>query len=549
MNGKREIVEFLQRQNEFLQGQLEIANRQLEALQQKFDALQTDSEQRNKEQQALIQALTATIEELRKQIASLEAALDGKGAELSRQKTMNKALQRLQGSQSEQQSKPQADTKETSTSEQPTSEQPQKPRTNNGAKKKEHLECQVIRKQVLPDDLTQEQLMRAVLLGVKESIRYEFVPAKVRKVIYEIPKYLYEGKIYSGHAPATPLRNSQYTSSFIAHIAEMRYRYGMPIEAVVEHIRSHGFDLDKGTAQKLITKVKQILFNLYRAIHKAVIQDSYICGDETYYKVRLLIPTPSGKKVKKSYIWVFVGMTTKLVYFFYDDGSRSAQVFEEQIKDFHGTFQCDFYSGYRHIGMGQMSDITRIPCLQHIKRKFLDIPDNPKAKQIAQLFGLLYHFEHQHTIGQDQWTIHDHLLWRQRYSKIILERIHRRLIAIKSRTDIPPDDPLKAATEHALKQWTQIPAIFASPILHLDNNEVERVNRVISLARRRLTIGSHTGAETAVLYHSIVSSCQRCGVNIFQYLCDILDRCAAWPPTTPPEKYRELLPDRWQPAQ
>lgn len=126
----------------------------------------------------------------------------------------------------------------------------------------------------------------------------------------------------------------------------------------------------------------------------------------------------------------------------------------------------------------------------------------------------------------------------------MLEKIHRGLIEIKDRPRIPPDDPLNAAAEHALKQWNEIPAIFSSPTYRLDNNEVERINRYISLTRRRLTIGSHTGAEVVVLYHSLAITCNRGGINIFEYFCNIIDRCATWPPNTPIDKYRDLLPDR-----
>ena len=98
---------------------------------------------------------------------------------------------------------------------------------------------------------------------------------------------------------------------------------------------------------------------------------------------------------------MFVGMTTGLVYFFYDDGSRAADVFEEQIKGFKGAFQCDYYSGYRHIGIGDMSGITRLPCLQHIKRKFLDLKENAEAQEIAGLFSRLFHHDHKHKIGKN----------------------------------------------------------------------------------------------------------------------------------------------------
>lgn len=515
-----ELIEFLQLQVNFLQGKLDEALASVHSL-----TLANEK-------------LTATVDELRRQIASLEDVLRGKNAEVSKEKAARHAVQRLQGSLSEKQSRPVLAQKE-------LEKKAGRKRTNNGAKKKTHPECEVESVEVEPDSPDFDPEL-AKYIGVVDAVRYSMVPMRFIKTIYHCKKYVQGERIFKGAAPVTPLHNSQYTSSFIAGLAELRYLHGMPLENAVAYFQSHGFDLDKGTAQKLISKTKAQLENLYKALAKAIVNDNYICGDETYQKVRLQVATPSGKKIKKAYIWVFVGMTTGLVYFFYDDGSRSAEVFETQIKCFNGAFQCDYYSGYRHIGIGELGGIFRLPCLQHIKRKFLDIKDNPQAQEIAKLFGLLYHFEHKHKIGKDEWTADRHLQWRQRYSKVMLEKIHMRLINIKDRPGIPPDAPLLAATEHALKQWSEIPRIFASPTYRLDNNEVERINRYISLTRRRLTIGSHTGAEAAALYHSLAITCHRCGVNVFDYFCDIIDRCSTWPPNTPIEKYRDLLPDRWK---
>ena len=82
----------------------------------------------------------------------------------------------------------------------------------------------------------------------------------------------------------------------------------------------------------------------------------------------------------------------------------------------------------------------------------------------------------------------------------------------------------------------------------LDNLAV-RINRYISLTQRRLTIDSHAGTEVAVLYHSLAITCHRYSINVFEYLCDIIDRCTAWPPNTPIEIYRNLLSDRWKQTQ
>ena len=518
---KDELIEFLQNQIAFLQKKLDGALATIGQL--------TVSNEK----------LTATIGELRKQISSLENAIRDKHNELGKEKAMRQAVQRLQGSPSERQKQPAAVLAEKE------EKKPEKKRTNNGAKRKTHPECEIETVVVEPDspDFNPEL---AKFIGECDVVRYVMEPMKFKKIVYKVRKYVQDEKIFKGSAPAAPLLNSHYTSSFIAGLVELRYLHGMPLENAVEYFRSHGFDLDKGTAQKLVSKVKVQLENLYKALGKAIVEDNYICGDETYQKVRLQVSTPTGKKIKKGYIWVFVGMTTGLVYFFYDDGSRAAEVFEEHIKGFSGAFQCDYYSGYRHIGLGEMQSIKRLPCLQHINRKYLDLKDNRKAQEIGKLFGLLHHFEHKHKIGKDGWTEEEHLQWRQRYSRVVLEKIQMRLIDIKNLPGMLPDDPLLTAVNHTLKQWDEIPRIFASPTYRLTNNEVERINRYISLTRRRLTIGSHNGAEAAALYHSLAITCHRQGVNVYEYFCDIIDKCAAWPTNTPIEKYRDLLPDRWK---
>ena len=96
-----------------------------------------------------------------------------------------------------------------------------------------------------------------------DVVRYSMVPMRFIKKIYKVKKYVQGSMVFKGSVPATPLLNSQYTSSFIAGLAELRYLHEMPLENAVEHFRSHGFDLDKGTAHKLVSKTKVQLENLY----------------------------------------------------------------------------------------------------------------------------------------------------------------------------------------------------------------------------------------------------------------------------------------------
>lgn len=84
---KDELIELLQRQIDFLQGKLEEALTSVRSL--------TSANEK----------LTATVEELRRQIASLEETLKGKNIELSKEKTARQAMRRLQESPSERQTR------------------------------------------------------------------------------------------------------------------------------------------------------------------------------------------------------------------------------------------------------------------------------------------------------------------------------------------------------------------------------------------------------------------------------------------------------------
>ena len=81
----------------------------------------------------------------------------------------------------------------------------------------------------------------------------------------------------------------------------------------------------------------------------------------------------------------------------------------------------------------------------------------------------------------------------------------------------------------------------------LDNNYIERIQRYISLSRRNsMFFGSHEGASRAAILYSIAISCRLNGINLFEYICDVIEKTAEWQPNTPLEKYRDLLPDRWK---
>lgn len=503
---KDEIVSMLQQQIVFLQSQLEEANRK--------------------------------VEELLRKVSSLEEILVRKKAEEQKQKNIIKGLSKIRQNKSEKQAPSSAS--DTAVASQ-AGQEPRK-KTNNGAKRKEHYEVEVEEEDVYPTDPRYDG-MKARLVGTRDVVRYELIPMRFVKRIYHVHVYTQDGVIMEGKAPDAPLSGSNYDGSFIAGIAQLRYIYSMPVERIVKYFRENGFDMDKGTAHGLLRKTELVIGNLYKAMGLAVKEDDYVAGDETYHRV--LAKVTGGKGSKKAYVWVVTAMHSGLAYYFYNDGSRSGEVILDYIEGYSGTLQSDGFSPYRKMA----KRLTRLACLQHTKRKFLDCEDDFDAKVIVRLVNHLYHKDHQHQIGRNGWTVEDHTRWRQQYAPPILAVIRKKLDKMAA---YPPEEMLPksekyAAVHYMLNEWQAIENIFTRGDYHLDNNLVERLNRYISLSRRNsLFFGSHKGAGRAAMYYSLACSCRLLGINFFEYLSDVINKAATMQPNTKLGAYRELLPDKWK---
>jgi len=511
---KDEIISMLQQQIAFLQQQLGEANRK--------------------------------VDELLRKVSSLEDLLVQKNAEEQKQHNIIKGLTKIQQNRSEKQTPSVAASNEPAPNSNDVQADPEpKPRekTNYGARRKEHYEVEIEEEDVYPTDARFDE-MKARLIDTRDVVRYILVPMRFIKKIYHVHVYTQDGSIMEGRAPLAPLQGSNYDGSFIAGIAQLRYIYSMPVERIVKYFAENGFDMDKGTAHGLLRKTEAIFENLYKAMGQAVKEDDYLAGDETYHRV--LVKMSDGKGSKKGYMWVVTSIHTGLVYYFYHDGSRGQGVILNYIGDYGGTFQSDGFAPYRKMA----AQLTRLSCLQHVKRKFLDCgDDDEEAQAIVRLINELYQMEHQHKIGTDGWTTEKNLRWRRKYAPGILKKIRRKLDQMAADPEMLPKSDRHNAVNYMINEWEAIENIFTRGDYNLDNNLVERLNRYISLSRRNsLFFGSHKGAERAAMFYSLACSCRLLGINFFQYISDIINRAAAIPPKKPVDiqKYRELLPDRWK---
>ena len=516
---KDEIILMLQQLVASLQGQLDEALRQLGDSNRKVDALLQE-------------------------VAELKELLVRKTEEEQKQRNIAKGLSKIMQNKSEKQAPAKPESASGDGCTQDASEAKPREKTNYGAKRMDHYVTEVEHVPIDPDDPRFDK-ERARWISERESVRYILIPMRFIKRIYHVNKYVQDGTVMEGKAPDAPFQGSNYDGSFIAGIAQLRYLDSMPVERIVSFFTENGFDLKKGTAHGLLRKTEQLFENLYKAMGLAVKEDDYVAGDETYHKVLVAEKNKDGKGIKKGYIWSVVAVHLGLVYYFYHDGSRSQDVIFGYIDGYGDAFQSDGFSPYRKLA----KRLTRLACLQHVKRKWLDSEDDFDAKVIVRLVNYLYHKDHKHKIGIDGWTVDDNAHWRQEYAPPILKIIRKKLDKMAA---YPPEKMLPksekyTAVHYMLNEWEAIENIFTRGDYHLDNNLVERLNRYISLSRRNsLFFGSHKGAERGAMFYSLACSCRLQGISFFEYISDVINKAAALPPNTSLAKYRNLLPDRWK---
>ena len=302
------------------------------------------------------------IDDLIKEVSSLKEALLQKGESLGKQQRLTKGIAKLVSNTSEQPPPQPALPEE---ERQKREADKRKARKNNGAKRGIHYEMEQEEHDVYPDDPDFDiNKARLVTTAPRICVRYECVPMRFIKHVYKIHTYAQDGRLFEGKTPVSAFLNSSYDGSFIAGLMELRYIQSLPVERIINYFESHGFTLKKPTAHKLMEKASSLFENLYKCIRQTALSDPYKAADETYYKILVPEKNSKGKGFRKEYLWVVVGINTKMIYLLYNDGSqseleKSKSIYEYGSYVYYETGSPAFW--WRHCRLsvsGKIPDVT-----------------------------------------------------------------------------------------------------------------------------------------------------------------------------------------------
>lgn len=410
-----------------------------------------------------------------------------------------------------------------------------KERGNNGAKRKEYDNLVKIVDYVEP---THPEFLAnkddAKYAFFREAIRYEYIPPKLIKHIYRCNKYILNEKLYEAKPPTTPLLGSNYDSSVMAFLMNYRYTYGLPIERIVSMCKELGMDIPKATAHKLVQKGAEMLERLQETLKDAILEQDYINFDESFHTI---LDKNKPKGSFKGCIWVALANRVGLInYFVNDKASKNKESFTDYVPvNYSGAIQTDGNVTYKVLEGWDYRKAIRLGCIQHCKRNYINIVPKRESEEIIGIYNEFYHIRKNR--AKSEWV---------EESQKVFKKLSVRLRELEREYSKKCDGDFLKALAYSINELPSIENIINSTDYKLDNNDIERPMRYISISRRNsLFSGSVKGAKRMALLYSLAVSCKLNRVNSFVYFKDTLNRLAQLPIEPTKEMLRELLPDRW----
>lgn len=226
------------------------------------------------------------------------------------------------------------------------------------------------------------------------------------------------------------------------------------------------------------------------------------------------------------------------------DVSRSEAVPLRLLEGFEGVLQVDGYSGYNAVC--RRENITRIGCLDHARRKFVEAskaaPAKPgkgkgavsKADVAIGKIRKLYRIEERiRPLEPDQ--IREQ---RQQLSRPVLDDLKAWLE--KNRTRVPKSSLTWTAIHYTLNQWEYLVGYLEDGRLQISNALAENAIRPFAVGRRAwLFSDTPRGARASATCYSLVETAKANDLEPYDYLSRVLADIAS---ADTLEKLEALLP-------
>ena len=307
-----------------------------------------------------------------------------------------------------------------------------------------------------------------------------------------------------------------FSPELLARLLCLKYDFSMPENRQIRLLAREGIHISNSTLNSYIhngiAKLKEFMEDVFKGF---VQQAEYLMVDETTELVG--IETKEGKAYRRKYLWAFFAKHMKMVYYHYNNGSRSSDVAKSFLEHFMGTLSTDGYTVYRMFD-GEDSKVLHIGCWTHCRRLWVDaLPSDRTAMEIIDSIGDMFMNE---DLFRTMKLSGEQIKGKRRQlTGPILESIHHKVVMMMQDAKIMANELMRKAVNYTLNQWKSLRNILKDGAAEISNNLCEqRMKPVKLLLKNCMNIGSEDAAENSAFIFSLIESCKLNGIDPQDYL-------------------------------
>mgnify|MGYP000809483465 FL=1 len=307
-----------------------------------------------------------------------------------------------------------------------------------------------------------------------------------------------------------------FSPELLARLLCLKYDFSMPENRQIRLLAREGIHISNTTLNSYIhngiAKLKEFMEDVFKGF---VQQAEYLMVDETTELVG--IETKEGKAYRRKYLWAFFAKHMKMVYYHYNNGSRSSDVAKSFLEHFMGTLSTDGYTVYRMFD-GENSKVLHIGCRTHCRRLWVDaLPSDRTAMEIIDSIGDMFMNE---DLFRTMRLSGEQIKGKRRQlTGPILESIHHKVVMMMQDAKIMANELMRKAVNYTLNQWKSLRNILKDGAAEISNNLCEqRMKPVKLLLKNCMNIGSEDAAENSAFIFSLIESCKLNGIDPQDYL-------------------------------
>ena len=272
-------------------------------------------------------------------------------------------------------------------------------------------------------------------------------------------------------------------------------------------------------------------------------QEDLLAGDVINCdETRVKVLKRNGLKVEgNSFMWVMGSwQKEKSIVLFEYDPTRSSKVPVRLFSEFKGYLQTDGYDAYNAVT--KISDIKRVGCFAHVRRKFVEAINSLTAKyrKNHSAFDAIAFIKRIYDIEDKlkNATIDEKKETRQKESIPILDEF--RIWLTQKISEVPPRSVYGKALAYAHNEWVYLIRYVEHGALRPDNNLAENAIRPFVIGRKNwLFSDTEKDAQASTILYSLIETAKANGLEPYHYMCDIIQKI---PMAQTLEDFEKLLP-------